>query len=161
MTSKPRRCASGGSYPGCASWTWRARECASSWNSRRRHNGGRSAADSGGGHTHDRRTTSPTSQKRELGTWDSQSHRSKVIPTGTVSGSLGFLSRSPHLKDLFLNFVNWPKRHVGHLAQTGSSKEDSGQSQLPTRSHSDQVCEASGAEKVLLHPRAPPPPGHP
>ena len=84
MTPKPSRCASGGSYPGCASWIWRARECASSWNSRRRHSAGRSAAGSGGGHTHDRRMTWPKSQKRELWTWGSQRYQSKVIPTGTA-----------------------------------------------------------------------------
>lgn len=128
---KAPRCASGGSYPGCASWTWRARECASSWNSRRRHSAGRSAAGSGGGHTWQawlrlkvRRTGNPGFSSR----------RSKVIPTGAARGSrsLGFLSRSPHLKDLSL--VNWPKRHVGHLAETGFLKGDSAQSQPPIRS---------------------------
>lgn len=53
-------------YPGCAVSTSHVREYVSLWNSQRRHNGGKSEACSGGYHKHDRHTTLPEIQKREL-----------------------------------------------------------------------------------------------
>lgn len=68
-------------YPGCAVLTSHVREYVSLWNSQRRHNGGKSEACSDGYHKHDRHTTLPEIQKRELKTrmcYDKSSERNSA-----------------------------------------------------------------------------------